>query len=271
MKKRLFVFGCSLTAYTYPTWADIISINYDEYYNYGRTGGSNTLIMNRLIEVNEKFKFNPETDTVIIMISGIGRFSYVDPNSNYWQCNGEIKSNAYSTNKKHLINFVENMWSEDGAVYMSWVAIKTIKFILTTLSIPHTILMGISFDSYLKPNEFLKETSVTLTKEILELIDTKQPLQDWTNHENYKLKNPNDGTVTWKVNNNPDGHPSPEMHYKFIKTFHPEWTNDKTDSMLKYFQSNLDYESPEICSTLFNNIFRKERDGAILNKLFGDN
>lgn len=270
MDNRLFVFGCSLTKYTYPTWADIISANYDEYHNYGRPGGSNTLIMNRVIEANEKFKFDPTTDTVVIMMTGIGRFSYVDPKSNYWQCTGEIMNHAYSQDKKHLINFVENMWSEKMAVYMSWIAIKTIKFILTTLSIPHTILMGIPFDAYLKTNEFLDEDSIKLVNEIYSLIDTKHPLQQWSDFESHKFKNPDEGTVIWKLENRPDGHPSVKMHYEYIKTFRPEWVNSKTDSRFAYFESNLSYESPAACQTIFNNIFRTEFDYSERNKLFGD-
>ena len=69
MKKRLFAFGCSYTLYSYPTWVDFIGINFEEHYNYGRSGASNTFIMNRIIEANDQFKFNPDTDLILIMLN----------------------------------------------------------------------------------------------------------------------------------------------------------------------------------------------------------
>jgi hypothetical protein len=49
--KRFFVFGCSFTKHHWPTWADFIAVNYDEYYNFAQ-GGCNTFIMNRMIEID---------------------------------------------------------------------------------------------------------------------------------------------------------------------------------------------------------------------------
>ena len=62
--KRFFAFGCSYTSYSYATWADLIGIHFKEYYNYGRAGCSNAYIMNRVVEANEMYQFNPETDYV---------------------------------------------------------------------------------------------------------------------------------------------------------------------------------------------------------------
>ena len=49
MNKRLFTFGCSFTQWKWPTWADYIGINFDEYYNAGQAGSDNKHILNHIL------------------------------------------------------------------------------------------------------------------------------------------------------------------------------------------------------------------------------
>lgn len=70
--KRLFTFGCSFTSYVWPTWADILGLEYDHYENWGEAGSSNQYIM---YSVNEFLTKNTITqdDTIIIMWTDINR------------------------------------------------------------------------------------------------------------------------------------------------------------------------------------------------------
>lgn len=68
MKKRLFVFGCSITAYSWPTWADLLSLEYDEYQNWALAGLGNRAIMERVVECHANNKFTAN-DTVIVQWS----------------------------------------------------------------------------------------------------------------------------------------------------------------------------------------------------------
>jgi hypothetical protein len=71
--KRIFAFGCSFTAYGWPTWADIIAVEAKtEYYNYGVSGLGNLGIMARIAEANARYKFN-EDDLVMVMWSTYSR------------------------------------------------------------------------------------------------------------------------------------------------------------------------------------------------------
>ena len=70
--KRFFAFGCSMTRYFWPTWADIIAQEIPESYNYGQSGGGNLFIATQVTEANIRYKFNSD-DLVIIMWSGISR------------------------------------------------------------------------------------------------------------------------------------------------------------------------------------------------------
>lgn len=69
---RLFTFGCSFTNYIWPTWADIISQDYDYYENWGQIGGGNKYIYFSLIECHQRNTIT-DNDTVIIMWSSQAR------------------------------------------------------------------------------------------------------------------------------------------------------------------------------------------------------
>jgi len=66
--KRLFVFGCSITAYAWPSYADLLAPKYDEYHNYGLAGLGNRAIVERLSECNAEYNFTKE-DTIIVQWS----------------------------------------------------------------------------------------------------------------------------------------------------------------------------------------------------------
>lgn len=71
--KRIFAFGCSFTAYKWPTWADIIAVETKaDYYNFGMAGLGNLGIMARVTEANARYKFN-DTDLVMIMWTTFSR------------------------------------------------------------------------------------------------------------------------------------------------------------------------------------------------------
>jgi hypothetical protein len=73
MKKRLFTIGCSFTRYYWPTWADILGREYDEFENWGLSGIGNRAIVEKLSEcvINNNIT---EHDTIIIQWSEIHRF-----------------------------------------------------------------------------------------------------------------------------------------------------------------------------------------------------
>lgn len=66
--QRLFVFGCSFTNYWWPTWADLASLEYDYYENWGIPGIGNRGIAERIAECHAKNNFT-ECDTVIVQWS----------------------------------------------------------------------------------------------------------------------------------------------------------------------------------------------------------
>jgi hypothetical protein len=70
--KRMFAFGCSMTNYHWPTWADLIGSEIPEFYNYGQSGAGNMYIANAITEANRVHKFTKD-DLVMVMWSTITR------------------------------------------------------------------------------------------------------------------------------------------------------------------------------------------------------
>lgn len=69
---RLFTFGCSFTHWSWPTWADILGREFEQYENWGQRGGGNVFIFHSLIECYKKNKLN-KNDTVVVMWSSYFR------------------------------------------------------------------------------------------------------------------------------------------------------------------------------------------------------
>ena len=66
--RRLFAFGCSYTSYSWPTWADLLGLEFDYVENWGLSGIGNRAIAERVAEANAKHQFTKD-DVVIIQWS----------------------------------------------------------------------------------------------------------------------------------------------------------------------------------------------------------
>jgi len=66
--KRFFAFGCSYTSYSWPLWSNMLSLEYDEFYNWGLAGIGNRAIAERLIEAHHRHTFTKD-DLIIVQWS----------------------------------------------------------------------------------------------------------------------------------------------------------------------------------------------------------
>jgi hypothetical protein len=76
---RLFTFGCSMTQYNWPTWADLAGSQWEEFQNLGEPGAGNHFIFYSVIECDIVNKFT-SNDTVVIMWSGPARHDFYSGN-----------------------------------------------------------------------------------------------------------------------------------------------------------------------------------------------
>jgi hypothetical protein len=124
--KRVFMFGCSFTSYWWPTWANIISLMMPdaEKYNFGKTGGGNLYIAERIIAANQRYKFNDQ-DLILIMWSTHCREDrYIE---NVWETPGNI--------------FTQNYYSQDFVKKYSCVRGYMIRDLALMTMIKHTLTM----------------------------------------------------------------------------------------------------------------------------------
>lgn len=76
--KRFFAFGCSMTNYYWPTWADIIGKEIPFYENWGKGGAGNQFIFNSVVECSLR-NFLSKDDLVGVMWTSCSREDrYVD-------------------------------------------------------------------------------------------------------------------------------------------------------------------------------------------------
>jgi len=69
---RVFTFGCSLTQFFYPTWADLLIKQTGTGQNWGRLGAGNQYIFTRIWEADSIYHFNKD-DVVIVQFTGMFR------------------------------------------------------------------------------------------------------------------------------------------------------------------------------------------------------
>lgn len=85
--ERLFTFGCSLTEFAWPTWADILGREFDYFENWGKNGTGNSYQLYSLSECHKRNVITKD-DTVIIMWTSIDREDRWKDGS--WQSHGGV-------------------------------------------------------------------------------------------------------------------------------------------------------------------------------------
>lgn len=234
-KKRFFAFGCSYTCYITATWADYISSNFDEYYNFGRGGACNTFIMNKFIEADAKYKFNRETDYIVIMFTNFNRFSYY--NNIGWCLQGSVYQN-----QTYPEQFRKEMWSEDWGIYNSWIAVNTIKQLLRYKAIENKLL--IAMDSlYYRDSPFddtlTNALSTRFVNNIYNSLSDSESLDSWKQR---RYKFPDDYELFIKEDYK-DAHPTQLMHYEFMKDKFPQFDTNESKNTFELVESIKDLSS----------------------------
>lgn len=130
---RLFTFGCSMTKYSYPTWADIIGSTWDYYENWGKPSAGNEFIFNSIIECDIRNQFT-SNDTILIMWSGIARIDYY---MNQWK---SVKD-RFPTIDDELIPSI------DGYEMKSYAYISAIDNLLTNKGVDYELISWQSYDT----------------------------------------------------------------------------------------------------------------------------
>jgi len=268
---RLFTFGCSLTKYHYPTWADILGKQWQHYENWGTQGAGNQFIFNSVIECDQRNQFT-ETDTVLILWSALSRYdcyqfghwSHIHnafPDTfghNPYNCptGQEIftYASAYILHqylKSKNVNFRSmrwNRWDHDSEVvnlYRStYNEIEKVDFKLNRDRYPHRVCHN---------NDLEKRQTLLYERLAGESWPSLQEILagDYKITDSFIQKEIDEFLVQLELENKRiekkmaekngiDDHPLPSTHLAVVKKIFPDITIDpETDAWIKHIESQL--------------------------------
>lgn len=216
MTRRFFAFGCSFTAYGWPTWADLVGTHFpNNYYNYGRAGAGNFYIFQRLIHAHISQAITKD-DLVIIQWSGIMREDrYINGT---WITPGGIH-NYYPK------DYIEKYVYDRGFLIRDLSLITAAKSILDNIGCEyHFVSVGpianeneLWFDQINNIDDLIatyKDTLAAMKTSYIEVLGT-----------DYYPRIVGGGNIEIT-----DAHPVPSEHYKYLEAVLPQWLPE--DQML---------------------------------------
>lgn len=242
--KRFFAFGCSITRYGWPTWADMIGQEIPNYINAGRPGAGNLYISSQIAEANQRYKFN-EDDLVIVMWSTCTREDryMIDR----WVCPGNIYTQTYYDNK-----FIMNYVDDRGSLIRDMAQISLANCLLQISKAEYHMLVMQPFETIISDSNKSKDVYA-------DVFELYKPIIDMIKHDMLNLgcngkwpRIPIRHDVPGGQNY--DYHPSPKTHFEFISKVFPSivWSNETIGFMEHHerlvmkakFTEELTYNSP---------------------------
>lgn len=242
--KRLFTFGCSFTHYRWPTWADVMSQEFDEYQNWGKVGGGNHYIMYSLTECILRNNIS-KNDTVGIMWSSTSREDrYI---KGKWITPGSIYNSIFS---EKLPKYIEHFTDPTGYLLQSLSVFYSVKAILDKIGCKYYFFnmlpLYIKDDSWKKlifkldqnkeesMQDLYRETLDSMLPSVYEVIFNN----DWDSR-NYN-GNKNGFRQKWETIKGPDW-PSVDTYIDKQWATYPTWfTNELTERGLIPYNIRLD-------------------------------
>lgn len=221
---KLITFGCSFTKYMYPTWADILALEYDEFDNWGHLGGGNHLIMYSLSECVSRGELT-QSDRVIIMWTSVGREDRFIKGE--WANEGSVYHSSYT--KKMIREFTD----PNGYLLTNFSVIHAVKLMLDAIGCKYTFLKTSPFSNIDDSDKKMEFDFDDTSKEIYNVY---QKTLDMICPSVYEVVFNNE----WPLRN--DTHPTPLEYYKYLEltgfnmtTAQLEYAND-WDIMVKEAQ-----------------------------------
>lgn len=145
--RRFFAFGCSLTRYYYPTWADIIGRQFDYYENWGRPGAGNLYILNSIMECHQRNQLCAD-DFVVVLWSGLSRIDSYQINE-WSHFHGMILDQQ---TKDLPVSCV------DGYEIIGYAYISAIENVLENLKVEYQMMHATSYDHSSRAGVLYKKT-----------------------------------------------------------------------------------------------------------------
>jgi len=228
---RLFTFGCSFTAYIWPTWADILGREFEHYENWGQLGAGNQYIFNSLIECNQRHRFTAN-DTVAVMWTNVAREDrYIH---DQWITSGNI----YHCGGYYDSSFIKKYTSERGYLIRDLATITASQDLLTHWGVNSIQLCMVPLD-----NVDQYDVTTSPDRDVVELyqptLDAVRPSVYETIYNFDWLSRANRYAVG-------DKHPDTPTHLEFLQKVLPEYDiSPDTIDWVRNYQHNKNYTMPD--------------------------
>lgn len=217
---RLFTFGCSFTNYRWSTWADCLAPEFDQFYNWGQSGGGNHYIFNSVMEADQRHKFC-KNDVVVICWTNVLR---EDRYTTHWQTHGNATTCEYY-NEAYLQKYV----TERGCLIRDLALIKaTIRFLenIQGLKFRSLSMCPLFFPDQYKHKELKHSDISALYSDVLGTI-----LPSF-----YETVLRRDWESNWNTDRD-DPHPTPIEHLAYLDTVLPGWVTKEETRAKMYAES----------------------------------
>ncbi len=241
--KRLFTFGCSFTQWNWPTWADILGRNYDQFFNWGISGTGNRAMAQRISECVLK-NTRTEIDTVVVQWTDYHRYdqhiSGLFPETS-WRLGGSIFI------KDKEIQYIKDTWKEDSYIYDSLTLINYAESLLR--STPAKILFISRTDMAVDLEKFPGLDFLTTVLE--SNLWVGEPIQEFVDGLGYNGKpmSVRDAAMFGVATTRPvvDLHPLPSHYLAWLKQTFPDQEFDEefvahADSVLETVKTYDDFD-----------------------------
>jgi hypothetical protein len=235
--KRFFAFGCSMTSFAWPSWADLIAYHNkaDEYYNFGNPGSGNRTIMQAVYEADELLNLQ-SGDTALVMLTSPWRNDTFIRGE--WQPRGSVYNDAFGDH--YTPDWMSKFWSVELGLMTTWLAAKSIREFLTYRQVNFKILPALPYK--IEPSEFfdgsIPTTDVSLYN-IEKYLDVTNTLWNFVRTYPFSLE-----TKYWFNDMNCyDVHPTVVEHASYIKEYLPEYYSEDLMIGAKEVHSIMEPES----------------------------
>lgn len=208
---RAFYFGCSFTRYYYPTWADLVSLEIPESYQYAQIGAGNFFIYQSIIEAVVKHKIR-SGDLVMVMFSNVTR------EDRYIKHQGWITPGNLFSQDIYNDEFLKKFFCERGYLIRDLALVEGIDRVLASTNADYTLMSMINFDSFNSSKERMNDVD--------DILDFYKPTLDKVHPSVFEVIFNNDWNTRqdrpkyythWAKDLYVDNHPTPNEHLEYLQ------------------------------------------------------
>lgn len=237
--RRLFTFGCSFTQYwRWPTWADALGKQYDQYQNWGMCGAGNSLIFYSLIECHQRNQITSNDEVYIMWTNTSREDRYV---KDRWLAAGNI---YWTAGNQLPLDYILNFTCERGYLIRDLATITAARHILDSIGCRYRFFSMVPLSDTNENSGLASNPNDTLTADLdvrelyADTLSVIEPsVYEVIFNRNWESR---EGIIDPNTNRR-DFHPTPLEHLEYLDLVCPGLiTNDSTRSWMQHWQQQVE-------------------------------